>query len=94
VKAEGWYRDPFNVHSDRWISDGRPTSLVRDDGVESHDSPPSAELPGELIESTPAGSERSDDLRRADDQAESETYNAGQSAIDHAAETGFGFPVR
>jgi hypothetical protein len=94
VKAEGWYRDPFSVHTDRWFSDGRPTSLVRDDGVESHDPPPSAEFPGELIESVPAGAEPSDDLRRADDQGERQTYNAGQAAIDHAAETGSGFPVR
>jgi hypothetical protein len=28
--AEGWYRDPYGIHQDRWFSAGTPTSLVRD----------------------------------------------------------------
>jgi hypothetical protein len=40
-RAQGWYRDPFGHHEARWFSDGRPTSLVRDDGIESTDDPPS-----------------------------------------------------
>lgn len=37
---EGWYTDPFGRHEARWISSGRPTSLVRDGDVESRDEPP------------------------------------------------------
>jgi hypothetical protein len=34
VKAQGWYRDPYSVHEDRYFSDGQPTKLVRDGGSE------------------------------------------------------------
>jgi hypothetical protein len=37
---EGWYTDPYGRHEARWLSDGVPTVLVRDGGVESHDDPP------------------------------------------------------
>jgi hypothetical protein len=37
---EGWYTHPFARHEARWMSEGKPTGLVRDDGVESHDDPP------------------------------------------------------
>jgi hypothetical protein len=49
VSAQGWYRDPFTRHEDRWYSAGTPTSLVRDDGVESQDDPPPGEQPEPLI---------------------------------------------
>jgi hypothetical protein len=39
-KGEGWYDDPFGRHEFRWMSDGSPTSLVRDGAVESQDDPP------------------------------------------------------
>ena len=37
---QGWYRDPYGSHDDRWFSDGKPSSLVRDQGAESYDDPP------------------------------------------------------
>ena len=49
VLAEGWYRDPFAIHEDRWMSQGRPTKLVRDGGVEAYDPPPDLPLPTELV---------------------------------------------
>jgi hypothetical protein len=52
VKAQGWRRDPFGVHGDRWFSEGQPTSLVRDRGAESYDKPPPGEPPGPPV---PAG---------------------------------------
>ena len=52
IPAEGWYRDPFAIHEDRWMSQGRPTKLVRDGGVEAYDPPPDLPLPAELV---PAG---------------------------------------
>ena len=49
IPAEGWYRDPFAIHEDRWMSQGRPTKLVRDGGVEAYDPPPDLPLPSELV---------------------------------------------
>jgi hypothetical protein len=38
----GWHSDPFGVHEARYFSaDGQPTKLVRDQGFESYDEPPS-----------------------------------------------------
>jgi len=30
AKAQGWYRDPFAIHEDRYLSQGLPTKLIRD----------------------------------------------------------------
>ncbi len=38
----GWQSDPFNLHEQRYFSQGQPTKLVRDGGVESYDAPPDA----------------------------------------------------
>lgn len=38
---QGWAGDPFGLHESRYFSDGRPTKLVMDAGVESYDEPPS-----------------------------------------------------
>ncbi len=38
--AQNWCPDPFGAHDARWFSNGIPTSLVRDAGVESQDAPP------------------------------------------------------
>ena len=45
MKVEGWYRDPYRIHQDRWYSDGTPTALVRDGGAESKDPPPRRDAP-------------------------------------------------
>ncbi len=37
---EGWFTDPYGRHEARWLSDGVPTRLVRDQGDESYDDPP------------------------------------------------------
>jgi hypothetical protein len=36
----GWKSDPFGLHEQRYFSQGEPTKLVRDGGVESYDPPP------------------------------------------------------
>ena len=66
MHAEGWYRDPYGLHGDRWFSDGRPTNLVRDEGIESRDEPPPGKppLPLEPIAEIDASDGR--DLLRAD----------------------------
>jgi hypothetical protein len=69
TEAQGWYRDPYGVHQDRYFSAGSPTKLVRDDGRESYDFPPDRPLPaGDLIPVSPAGGEALDgsDLQRVD----------------------------
>jgi hypothetical protein len=68
MNAEGWFKDPFGSHDARWFSDGAPTTLVRDDGVESHDAPPSTTCEGELtpIDVDDSADSSADDLRRAD----------------------------
>jgi hypothetical protein len=40
MPTSGWFKDPYRLHDARWISDGRPTALVRDGGHESMDAPP------------------------------------------------------
>ena len=67
MRAEGWYQDPFHLHTDRWFSDGQPTSLVRDGKVESRDAPPSATYSGPLVESVEVPPQDGQDLRRADE---------------------------
>ena len=52
MKAQGWYSDPFRRHRARWFSDGNPTALVRDDGVESRDPPPNTGYSGPLEPAT------------------------------------------
>jgi hypothetical protein len=66
--AEGWYQDPFGVHEHRWMSQGRPTKLVRDGGTEAYDPPPDLPLPEVLV---PAD---------ADSAAAGDTGEAGQDS--------------
>jgi hypothetical protein len=48
MQAEGWYVDPYARHDQRWFSNGVPTKLVKDDGVESNDQPPDRPSTGPL----------------------------------------------
>jgi hypothetical protein len=92
MQAEGWYVDPYGLHEARWFSNGAPTALVRDAGVESQDRPPDTPptKPLEPIVETPptAGA----DLLRADD-AQTTLFDpeaAEQAAWDEAAGTSGG----
>jgi hypothetical protein len=67
MQAEGWYRDPYGIHDDRWFSVGRPTFLVRDQGVESHDEPPTGEPSLPLVPSAEVAVSDGDDLVRVDE---------------------------
>ena len=66
MTAEGWYVDPFGAHGERWFSAGTPTGLVRDDGRESTDPPPSQEYDGPLDEVATVPAANGEDLLRAD----------------------------
>jgi hypothetical protein len=69
VKAQGWYRDPYRVHEDRYFSDGQPTKLVRDGGAESYDPPPPGPAEVELVEVAQSPPADNSDLRRADERS-------------------------
>jgi hypothetical protein len=86
VEAEGWYRDPFAVHTDRWFSDGRPTALVRDGDQEGHDPPPDGAFSGPLVEAAVSESADGDDLRRAD-EAEAPGADDAQKALETALDS-------
>jgi hypothetical protein len=91
--AEGWYRDPYGIHQDRWFSAGTPTSLVRDQGVEGHDDPPGYPPPGPPAEIPEIDKFPADDLRRADEkEANDGPYDPERTAeqAGDAAVTGFG----
>jgi hypothetical protein len=78
VNAEGRHLDPYGLHEQRWFSDGQPTDLVRDEGVTSHDEPPSDEPPVALVE--PPAAESRSDVHRADEAATGEPYDAAKIA--------------
>jgi hypothetical protein len=84
VQAEGWYKDPYRIHEDRWYSDGAPTALVRDGEAEAHDPPPPQPAPsGPLVPSVPHGvAAGPDDLRRADDPDEGVDPDYSEEAFD------------
>jgi hypothetical protein len=84
VHAEGWYRDPYGLHDDRWFSDGRPTNLVRDQFIESHDEPPQSEppLPLEPVAETVASNGQ--DLLRADDGERESEYEVEREGFNSA----------
>jgi hypothetical protein len=75
-EAQGWYRDPFGVHQDRYFSAGHPTDLVRDAGQEAYDGPPDRAYDRDgLVSAEPETADRFDasDLRRADEAERSAT---------------------
>jgi hypothetical protein len=89
MSEEGWYQDPFEVHEDRWISQGTPTKLVRDHGVESYDEPPSAEITVPLVPVDGPEPADGEDLMRADDYAPSPDYKrAALDVFDQTSHTG------
>jgi hypothetical protein len=91
--AQGWFRDPFSVHEDRYFSAGQPTRLVRDGGVEAYDEPP--DRPFVASDLVPATGDTEmwsggSDLRRADDANLDGPYSAGaakRAAMDSVTRT-------
>ena len=65
MREQGWYVDPYGLHDERWYSDGTPTSLVRDGGIECRDTPPPGPPPTPPVPVTPAQASVSD-TKRAD----------------------------
>jgi hypothetical protein len=82
--AEGWYRDPYGIHQDRWFSAGTPTSLVRDRGTEGHDDPPGYPPPGPPVEIPDADPFPADDLHRADEAEAKAEHDDQPTVLDQA----------
>ena len=80
--AEGWYQDPFGVHEHRWMSQGRPTKLVRDDGTESYDPPPDLPLPGELVPAEAGRGAAPGDAGEAGQESSYSDQRASRAALD------------
>ena len=80
MKEEGWYTDPFARHEARWMSDGKPSKLVRDNGVESQDPPPDEAYTHDPqpVESAELGSP--DDMRRADSAEAGGSFDPSKAA--------------
>jgi len=93
INAEGWYEDPYTLHQHRWFSAGHPSSLVRDDGVESKDPPPDRPIDDQLVRATSdsiiAGG--GSDLRRVGDRM-GDPYDSGK-ASDAALDASTWFPI-
>ena len=76
-----------------WFSAGQPSSLVRDNGVESKDPPPSEPFKGPLVLAAngPGTNANGDDLRRVGDR-QGDSYEAGK-AFEAAVDASTWFPI-
>jgi hypothetical protein len=64
---EGWYTDPYARHEARWLSQGKPTRLVRDGGVEGSDPVDDEPFTVDPVRIESSVARDGSDLRRADD---------------------------
>jgi hypothetical protein len=92
---QGWYRDPYHRHEDRYFSAGQATKLVRDGGQECYDEPPDqpygradlvavpeaeGDLSGrDLLRADQAERRGAGDMRRADDASLDPPYSADEA---------------
>lgn len=78
---EGWYTDPYARHEARWMSQGKPTALVRDGKVEGHDPAPDGPFKVSPVRvEGHANASNGADLRRADDAERGPTYDPQSAA--------------
>ncbi len=76
IPEEGWYTDPLGRHEARWLSEGEPTNLVHDGGVESHDDVTGPQTETAVrIPAEGEGAREGGDLRRADDAERDDPYD-------------------
>jgi hypothetical protein len=78
---EGWHTDPFGLHEARWMSAGRPTKLVADEGKESYDEAPSGDPLFKAVPYPPVSTAQDGvDLLRIDAQEASLKSALGRAA--------------
>ncbi len=88
MSAEGWYKDPFSLHENRWFSAGRPTDLVSDAGVEGKDAPPTDSYDGPLEDvAAVEAADGSDLLRAGSDWVPASERGIAAATIDQAGGT-------
>jgi hypothetical protein len=78
---EGWYTDPYARHEARWMSQGKPSALVRDGKVEGND--PAPDGPFKVIPVRVEGqadASNGTDLRRADEAERGSTHDPQSAA--------------
>ncbi len=80
MNEEGWYLDPYGTHEARWISNGKPTALVRDGGLEAQDPPPDSPPRRPLEPVAEAATPDGLDLRRAD-SAETTSFTESEEDV-------------
>jgi hypothetical protein len=73
----GWFSDPYHEHECRYFSEGNPTKLVRDLGLESFDPPPDVPMPESPVRAVSHTDPQSSgtDMRRADDAEREAPYD-------------------
>ena len=72
---EGWYTDPFARHEARWMSQGTPTSLVRDGTVEGSDPVASGPIVDPPVRVVGHPLQDGTDLMRAEDAVREAPYD-------------------
>jgi Protein of unknown function (DUF3592) len=82
AQAQGWYLDPYGVHEQRWISQGRQSNLVRDGRIEAKDPPPDGPPNRPFIKVTADPRSMSiRDMIRADGDKEAVSPDLGSYAV-------------
>jgi len=74
----GWFSDPYHEHECRYFSEGNPTKLVRDAGLESFDPPPDIPMPESPVRAMSRAANPTGggvDMRRADDAEREAPYD-------------------
>ena len=80
VSVEGWFTDPYERHEARWMSQGTPTSLVKDGEIEGSD--PVADEPFRVnpVRIEPEGPGDGSDQLRADEAQIEEPYDSREAS--------------
>jgi hypothetical protein len=99
MPVQGWFRDPYGIHEDRYFSQDSATRLVRDHGAESYDDPPPW-VPVEPLVPLPSspGDDHPDPRRADDDNRRYRTFDPdkpGSNVCDKLTARSFWiYPVR
>lgn len=80
LSMEGWYTDPYQRHEARWMSQGTPTSLVRDGGIEGSDPVTDEPFKVTPVRIEAEGPGDGSDRRRADDAQTELPYDASEAS--------------
>jgi hypothetical protein len=77
---EGWYTDPYERHEVRWLSQGTPTSFVRDGGTEGNNPVEDAPFKVTPVRIEIEGPGDGSDRLRADDAQSEDPYDSQEAS--------------